>query len=473
MFSSETRSVFYITTRSSFSVLLIALAISSCDNFLDVDVPNSKITDKFVFSDEATANAALAGIYLDLYRDGGFAGGGRLGIVTLAGLSADELKNNAHDDPLYIQYERNDIDPNNMYLLSLWTSMYKTIYEANAMLEGLDSSSGLNSSQKKQLSGEALFIRAFCFFYLVNTFGDVPLVTSTNYTINRGLSRALPSEVYDQIKTDLLSAENLLSMDYVSPGRVRPNSLAASALLSRVYLYTGDWARAEDKASKVIARTDLYSLLDDPNKVFLQGSLEAIWQLKPADNAFNTNEGYIFSKVQGPLFNVLKDEMVLSYEENDCRQNTWITSTASGGKDIYLPFKYKKFDLVTPTDEYSMVIRLAEIYLIRSEARLKQNKLESAILDIDSIRFRAKLPLIHNTDPTIDSDHLFKQIIHERKIELMVEWGHRWFDLKRWGIAVNVLSAIKTGFSAYDSLYPIPQAELFNNKNLEPQNAGY
>jgi hypothetical protein len=426
-----------------------------------------------VFSDNETATAALVGIYLDIYRNASFAGGGQLGLSTLAGLSSDELKNNPHNDPLSLDFEHNSLNASNSYVLGLWTSMYKAIYQANAIIEGLRNSSAISSSAKQQLTGEALFIRAFCHFYLVNIFGDVPLVITTNYATNNGLKRSNSSIVYDQIKSDLVSAEELMSNEYITTGRVRPNRFTATALLSRVYLYTNDWPRAEDKATNIISNSDLYYLPNNLKDVFLQGSTEAIWQIKPADKATFTNEGYYFSVVFGPQFNVLNSSIPLEYEPNDQRKENWLISTMSGNKTVYLPYKYKKFDLSTPTNEYSMVIRLAELYLIRSEARLKQDKLSGAISDLDVVRARAHLPLIQDTNPHITKDSLFLQIVHERQIELMTEWGHRWFDLKRWGLAIDVLDSMKSDLVVGDLVYPIPQQELNNNTNLNPQNAGY
>jgi hypothetical protein len=453
--------------------LFLLVSIDSCNNFLDADPPNSKLTSAVVFSDDATATAAIVNIYLNIYQTGGFASGGQSSLSTFSGLSADELRNNPQNDPLYLQFERNDITPVNSYLLGLWTSLYNAIYQANSIIEGLEKSPHVSIAARAQLTGEALFIRAFCHFYLTNTFGDVALVTSTNYTVNRNLGRVGPSVVYEQIKSDLLSAEELLSESYASSGRVRPNRFTASALLARVYLYTQDWARAEDKAMKVLSNTSLYTMLSNPGDVFLQNSSEAIWQLAPPDNSFYTNEGYSFSASQGPQFNVLRNDVLTAFESGDSRKTSWITSTVSAGNTVYLPYKYKKSSQVGITTEYSMVIRLAEVYLIRSEARLQQNKISAAIADLDVIRKRANLPLIQTTNPGISKEDLLQRLIQERRIELMTEWGHRWFDLKRWGIATGVLSAAKPGMTDNDLLYPIPQVELNNNANLKPQNAGY
>ncbi len=121
------------------------------------------------------------------------------------------------------------------------------------------------------MTGEAKFIRAFCYFYLVNLFGDVPLITSTEYKINMSSSRSSASLVYNQIIEDLRQAEVLLSDEYLDGSlnpykdaveRVRPTRWAALALLSRVLLYDQRFDEAESKASEVIENSSHFKILD-------------------------------------------------------------------------------------------------------------------------------------------------------------------------------------------------------------------
>jgi hypothetical protein len=116
----------------------------------------------------------------------------------------------------------------------------------------LSGAKNLTLGLRSQLIGEAKFVRAFCYFYLVNLFGDVPLVTSTSYTVNTGLGRTSVNEIYQQIIQDLKEAQEMLSTSYPTPGKVRPNKWAATALLARAYLYMGNWADAEAQATAII-----------------------------------------------------------------------------------------------------------------------------------------------------------------------------------------------------------------------------
>ena len=119
-----------------------------------------------------------------------------------------------------------------------------------------------------------------------------------------------------------------------------------------------------------------------------------------------------------------------------------------------------------------MVLRLAEQYLIRAEARAQMMNLSGAIEDVDKLRQRAGLPLIQDTEPGISREGLLAAIAKERKFELMVEWGHRWLDLKRTGTTETILRPTKLDWQQTDELYPIPQSERLLNPALS-QNPGY
>ncbi len=152
---------------------------------------------------------------------------------------------------------------------------------------------------KRQLTGEAKFMRAFLHFYAVNLYGDIPLITVTNYLANNQIARTPKKDVFKQIIKDLQDAKDLLGDDYsngygqVTGSRTRPNRVAAGALLARAYLFTGDWVNAEVEASLVISNTK-YKLGTDLKQVFNSTSAEAIWQLAPVDPSWNTQDARFF-----------------------------------------------------------------------------------------------------------------------------------------------------------------------------------
>ncbi|MCG8323502.1 MAG: RagB/SusD family nutrient uptake outer membrane protein [Cytophagales bacterium] len=446
---------------------IITLFLFSCEDFVALDPPPTETTTDNVFTNNATATSALLGIYSEMFNNATMTNK-----MTIAnGLAADELT--IYQTGVREQFYDNTLLPDNSEVASFWSSIYTYIYSANAILEGLAKHTGVSDSTKVQLEGEARLIRAFCHFYLTNLWGDVPLVTTTDFRINASALRTPKVDVYGQVIEDLKTAETLLAGDYrFSEGdRSRPNRSAATALLARVYLYLQDWANAETATSTVISNP-AYGLVGELNEVFLANSSEAIWQLSSTwETGLNTRDGGAFILDAPPNFIALNDEIIGAFEAGDDRLTDWIGSFTEGPDTWYYPFKYKIADggnNGTPITEYLMIIRLAEMHLIRAEARARQNNVTGAQEDLNIIRHRATL----GNTPASDQASLLLAIEHERRMELFTEWGHRWLDLKRTGRASDLLRPIKPGWQPTDELYPIPLAEIGDNPNLT-QNSGY
>lgn len=472
--------------------VLLLTAVFSCKKFVDVGDPKDQLPTSVIFLNDASATAAVVGIYSDMnafnYQ---FAN-----VLTtfLGAMSADEFVY-ASTLANFDEFKNNSVLPGNQYADLLWSQPYEFIYRANAIVEGASASTTLSPATKSQVLGEARFVRAFCYFYLVNMFGDVPLITDTDVIKNTDKARTPKAEVYAAIIEDLVEAKKLLINDY--PGnkeRTRPNKAAATLLLARAYLYTENYALAEQEATAVI-NTPGYALLDnaDPNnaahmtKTFLKNSNEAVWQLQVVNVALgrNTWEGNTIVPVSSPLYRMTKDAtgLVPAFEPGDKRFINWVgkfVPPATPDITHYYPFKYKVrvgTVGVAPT-EYSMVLRFAEAYLIRAEARIQQSKFSEGKDDLNVIRKRAGL-----TDLAAPASISAGMVLveKERRVELFAEWGHRWFDLKRWksttGVAGktradDVLPATKTAWKSTAVLFPIPTSALRTNKNLVP-NPGY
>lgn len=460
-------------------VLIICL-FSSCEDFFDVELPSNLVSQEKVFSDDVTATSAVKGMYVTLLQEIGFSSGSIFSAAALTGLAADELNNFANKSE-FLGFEENNIPSENIYVSSLWSSIYKSIYDANSIIEGLDGSTKISSSVKDQLKGEALFVRAYCYFYLVNLFGDVPLITTTNYKENNYALRVDSQKVYNFILNDLQTARTLLQEDYQYKGvpiRIRPNKSTATALLARVNLYLGDWQGAEAMSTIIIQNTQTYRLEENLNSVFFLSSKEVIWQLllpESASQFYTTYEGFYFIILTASDLNnnVLSDALVNSFELNDQRKINWIGNYNLDNTQIYFPKKYKVKYGSNPISESSTLFRVAEQYLIRAEARANNGNLQGAVADLDAIRKRAGLPLFQSINPTIPQNELIQAIQHERQTELFTEGCHRWFDLKRTNSADNVLDPLKSEWSTNDQLFPIPAKEFERNPNLKHQNPGY
>jgi hypothetical protein len=462
-------------------VLILLLSITSCKKFVQLDTPPTLLVASSVFNDNTTATQAQANIYSQMSSNTE-----SYNMSSNSGLLSDELTSYESSGPQR-QYYINAMTANEGYIGS-WFNAYNYIYQANAVLEGLQKSSGVSAAVKKQLSGEAKFIRAFWHFYLTNCYGAVPLVTTTAYATNGRLARTPQPLVYQQIIQDLKDAQGLLSNHYVdfsdtatTTERTRPTLWAADALLARAYLYTKQYDLAEAAATVVIAHTDQYGLEPDLNNVFLANSEEAIWQLQipQPNNGQATADGYNFILLAAPNGGGVSasSQLLGSFEPGDNRRTKWVHDTTFAGTPYAYPYKYKQgMNNSATVTEYVMVLRLGEQYLIRAEARAQQGKLPEAVSDLNAIRNRAGLG--NYTGSTTDAAAVLGAILHERQVELFTEWGHRWFDLIRTGMVnsvMGVVTPLKGGIwnpDGHQTLYPISQLELSKDNNLT-QNPGY
>jgi starch-binding outer membrane protein, SusD/RagB family len=476
-------------------ILWTLTALTSCRKYVEVDPPENKVTGANVFKDDATATAVLSGLYIRL-SEAQIGSGSPSALYFYAGLSSDELTLwNGTGDSRLIAYYINNLTATSgeSYGSELW--QYLPIYICNSAIEQLEASNALTPAVKQQLLGEAKFMRAFNYFYLASLFGDVPLVLSTPYRENALLPRTPKDQVFAQMISDLKDAQELLSEDYLSVDlttltaeKTRPTKWAAAALLARVYLSTGNWAEAENEASFVIGNTNFS--LAPLNEVFLKNSAEAIWQLQPVNSGWNTEVAKtLVVPATGPYDAVpayLNDQLLNAFENGDQRRITgnWIDSVNVDGTPYLYAAKYKineentDINSGTGTDnmnEYLMVLRLAEQYLIRAEARARQGKLQEAMDDVNTIRLQHgglpdPLPVAASETDVVNT------ITHEHQVEMFTEWGDRWLTLKRTGDIDHVMEAVaplKGGtWSPYKALFPLPLEEIQKDQNLT-QNTGY
>lgn len=447
---------------------VLFILFCSCDSFTQTDMPASEFNADAVFEEINTAEAAINNVFAQI-RDNGMLTGKTGGMSREIGLYTDELTWYGNSAQSSADFYTNSLMPSHPTLATWWDNSYSQIYAANAVIQGL-AASPLKQEDKDRLTGEAKFARAFLHFYLSQLFGDIPYITATDYRLNSTVKRLALSEVYLKITDDLQQAVVLLPEQYSDPARTLPNSYAASALLARVCLSQGNWALAAENASRVLNNTETYPWTTELNDVFLKESATTIWQYAPRSATRNTDDGttFIFNTAP-PVAVALTNDLVAAFEEGDQRKEKWIRSRANATSTFYHAYKYKKTGSSTPQSEFTIVLRLAEMYLIRAEARARQGELSSAKEDLNTIRNTAGLA---NTTASTQ-DEILQAILRERRVEFFTEFGHRFLDLKRFGALDQVLTSKKASWQATDRLLPIPQRELTLNPNLEPQNSGY
>jgi len=459
-----------------FIVTLFGIILSACEKFVTVENPPDILTTDKVFADDKSATSAILSIYIDMMNDQ-FGGNGSFvffSMSALAGFSANELQwtQSNTTTPTYLEFTDHGLTPPNTSIRPFWRDGYKYIYRTNAILSGIVSSSGMTSEGKKLVEGEAKFIRAFCYFYLVNLFGDVPLVLSPDYKTNMNMARTPASQVWAQIENDLIDARALLPVNYPTAERLRPNRATAGALLSRVFLYTGKWTEAEAEADAIISSAVYGTTLPVLDKVFKKDSPETIWQLQPVRANVNTLDGvnFLVTGTTRPNYE-LTSNLLSAFEPNDARKTKWIGFTNPAYPSWAFPAKYKA-GTATSVTEYHIVFRLTEQYLIRSEARARQggSKINAAVSDLNVVRSRAGLSAINPAD----QNSLLLALEQERQVEFFAEWGHRWLDLKRTNRAEAVLKPLSptNSWKKGSELYPVPDMEIGSNPLLT-QNEGY
>lgn len=467
------------------AILILVVFSTSCKKFLDVGSPKTEIGIDQVFNSDIVATDAILSIYGDMMN-------GISSILAkttpLLGQAADEMLTVQSSAPYYtngllstVQYD------------DFWTAAYKEIFYVNTAISKLSGSAALTPAVKQQLLGEALFLRAYMHFYLVNLFGDVPYITSTDYKVTSVAVRMPVDDVYKQIIVDLKQAKTLLTNNFpdasnnMNPSikeRIRANKGAAGALLARVYLYHQEWHNAELEADTIINNTTNYGLVA-VNAVFLKNSIETILSIPSTDPSHpNTLDATNFilagapSPFYGQSISLTSNFYNTAFQAGDKRKTSWIGSyTNISNTTWYYAYKYHDNSTTTAASEYWIVLRLAEQYLIRAEARAQLNNVEGAVADINILRARARVTPTDLPDyrATISQPDCLAAIMQERRVELFAEGGHRWMDLKRTGQADVVLGPLKgSNWQTTDQLFPIPDAQFtFDPAMTGHQNPGY
>jgi hypothetical protein len=434
-----------------------SLGLFSCTKVLDVE-PTASISSEDAIKDKAGVERALNGAYNALQSVGSY---GRNQIL-VQDLAADNLDWTGTTQD-YNQIANNLIAANNGVVDGIWAANYDCINRVNNVIARLPEIPGLSTEDYNLFMGDALFLRGLCHFNLLGYFGGIPIKTQPTLDLTQvDQARNSITEVYQQVISDLSNAELLLPS---SRNAGYAGSVSATALLARVYLAAyhafSDPALAELAISKSnsVINSPLYSLAPAYADLFNGNTTEPIFSVVFDAQNFNRLAQYFFARSLTGRYEVGPSPQFLqSYAVADtARYNASIAIDASN-----IPYGIKYKDISAGTDRV-MVIRLAEMYLIRAEALANTNGDINAIKsDIDTIRSRAGLA----GTTAGDYDALKLAIENERRFEFAFE-GHRWFDLVRTNRAAAVLN-----IDPKYTLFPIPLSEMQTNK-LMKQNPGY
>ncbi len=438
-------------------ILLLSMTSMSCEDLLNPR-PVNLITDEQVITDLSSARVVLTSAYRDLANLGAPK-------IIAGDLTADNLIHNGTFTQ-YREISSKDMSASNGSATSLWGVIYSMSYVVSFLYEELPNID-IPEADYDEITAAASFLRAYAYFVGAYTYGGIPIVTTTNVDENRAIPRATLEETLDFIESELLYALDRLPEESFNAGEATNG--AVKALLARYYLYRGNWSEAENYATDVIEAngTKQYILEEDFIDAVSDFSTESILEIvySANDNPGTSTNFSINNLFVGRREIIPSIEMVLALQNDGGDRNVVLEfdgTNARGADNGWTIVRYGPFDNI-------QVFRLAEMYLIRAEARAQQDNINGAASDVNVLRQRASVPLIQGTS----KNQMLLAVENERRMELCFE-GHRWYDLVRTGRAQSVMEEFTNNWTEKDELWPIPLREINNNPLLsDAQNPGY
>lgn len=490
------------------------IALTSCNDFLDRS-PQGQFTEDD--NPGALAEGKVFNIYTMMRNFNITAGTPAFAIHCFrsedsekGSISSDGAEQAAmYDDFLY--------NASNGLIKSYWSQNYAIIYQCNDVIDAIETGN-LKEENDLYNKGEALFFRAYCYFNLVRAFGEVPLVTfKVEDASEANVAKTTVAEIYKQIDQDLTDAEGLLPEQWPVSYLGRLTWGAARSLHARTYMMRNDWQNMLDAASDVMGK-GIYNLDTPYDKIFTEegeNSGGSIFELQCAATAAlpqSDKIGSQFSEVQGIRgsgqwdlgwgWHMATELMAEAYEPGDPRKDATLLYFRRNDSDPVTPentntpygespvssaegayFNKKAYTNPAFRQEFTnkgfwvniRLIRYSDVVLMAAEAANELGNTTEARRDLELVRARARgtnltvLPEIKSQDQSV----LREAIRHERRVELGLEFD-RFYDLVRWGVAVQVLHAAgKTNYQPKNALLPIPQDEIDKSKGVLVQNPDY
>ncbi|SFE43457.1 Starch-binding associating with outer membrane [Chitinophaga sp. CF118] len=487
-------------------LVCLLLLISGCSKQLEIK-PEVFISPEELYKDEAGVVAGVTGVYRQLLvlKRSDYA------IVGMVG--TDEGKTTIFV-PTWGPYWQGFSAVNSYSLLltgqndvvqGFWSVSYKGIINANVAIKYIQQAP-VNEALKNRCIGEAKFLRALFYFYLVQLFDGVPLPTDAdNPDADRdGYPRSTTADVYKLIIEDLqFAAVNLNSKGANGQDAGRATKEAAIALLGKVYLTRKDYANAKMTLAPLLTVSNV-SLLPEYKDLYVEkneNNIESLFEIQfsnETDNTSNMAGNTGCWQIKSPSLpggggHVLipTDYFYNSFEDGDLRKDATFRSVFYDENGNLVDYSWwadvgkphvKKFDITAGVSVSGSLssrnmyyLRYADVILMYAEVENELNESAIALENLNKIRHRAGLA---DWQGTPDQEHLRAEIMLERMRELGFE-GWRWFDLKRTGTLLTETKAhnidAAPNMLPKHLLYPIPAKEFENNPALKPadQNPGY
>lgn len=473
-------------------LIIFIVGTVSCDNYLDHVNPNNLSSDALGES-ESDLTMLLVGCYDALQVNFGNAWN-----------SYNMIENFSDVGYGTTAITEGGGTPQSGFFENYWTKSYRLIARCNELIATIEQIES-PADPLLVIEGEAKFLRALAYYYLAVLYKDTPLITERQSFDNRFVTKNSQSEIKAQILNDLDDAISVLA---VNPEYPRASKGAALTLKTRTLCYFNQWDEALNTTQDIIS-LNKYSLFPDFETLFKEESennseaifaiayetgmgegegLSGSWPKQPQQMAVRPLPEYVdaFYCTDGlPISESQLYDPENFYEDRDPRYEVSILREGeiwSNGKPYepgtsptgYSLQKYVRISLEYRNDGPVdfMVFRFADVLLMRAEALIETNPSAPEIYHlINQVRSRVDMPTIEEVEGSgLSQSELRELVRHERLVELGLEGGIRWFDIKRWGIVEEVYNSItfhNRPFLGEKTLYwPIPQVEIDNNPNL-------
>lgn len=479
------------------SLLSITFANQSCsDDYLDTD-PTEQIALEDIlneYNNNAGAESFVTSIYAK-YLDWNISSFAWIGISSITSDDADKGSSpgdSGSDKDVLDALTFSSTSPS---FNDVWAGHYQAINRSNQALKYLPLLDKADASLRSRLEGEAKFLRAFSYFILVRSYGDVPLVDrvfeNTEEDRTMVFTRRSKADIYAFIESDLQAAIAALPQKsaYTGDNVGRASKGAAHALLAKVALYQKKWQQVIDHCDQVTG----YSLtpnFQDIYKVSGENNAESIFEIQgkggpsqPGIQQYSQVQGARGAGGWGWGFNTPSQSLVDAFNaegDTERRDATIIIKPTTLYDGRVVPatvennyYNYKAYSSAFTGDNDSdaniRYLRYSEVLLMKAEAMNELGQTANAAIFLNQVRNRAGLA---NTTAVSQSD-MRTAIYKERRLELAMEHD-RWFDLVRTGQAQAAMAANgKTFKVGTHEVFPVPNKFILEAKGLATQNPGY
>lgn len=454
--------------------LLSMLFTTGCSDFLDL-TPISEASSANYYKNAADINSALTACYGSMqgtYQYGEY-------FISLMELRSDNVEdiNPGGAAGVFYFIDNFTATSGNNIVRYAWKELYNQIYRCNNVLAS--SHVIVDAELRQQYEGEANFLRALAYFNIVRLWGAAPLILKPVTAAEAATyGRASIADVYSAIEDDLKDAAGKLSPISSDDNLGRVTSVAAKALLGKVYLTQQKWPDAVTLLDNLIqTHGSQYGLLDDIADVFdvnNEMNKEILFAVRYSKSVLGEGHGYNdYFKDKSVIYSGLKE----AYGAADERRAMIEYKKVDANNNVIAKY-YDTFDATTAKVGFDLpLLRWADVLLMCAEAHNEVaydgSESAKAMSCLNQVRERAKAGKYTSAELSNQSNFR-KAVLEERRLEFPFEL-HRWFDLIRTDTAIDAMAKVGFTITKNDYLYPLPKTEvdLINNSETFPQNPGY